>query len=166
MANLCNELGRPPRPRSSVFCSSGSTDSSATGLGRLGKVGYLCISPLSRDVDMITKDSGRALRTAKSNLLNNLLSNMAEFHKQPEAGEPRNGQRGANSRTSVPELDEVRMWSAPTSNVRGVDEADEMAAAGPSALANFSRFLAAHTSKGRPQVCQSFWTTYIILTQL
>jgi hypothetical protein len=110
---------------------------------------------------MITQDIGRALRTAESNLLNDLLSDMAEFNKQPE-GEPRNGERGTNSRTSVPELDEVRMWSAPTSNVRGVDEADEMAAAGPSAFADFSRLLAAHR---RPQVCQSFWTKYIILTQ-
>lgn len=46
-SSFSNELGRPPRPRSSVFFSSGSTtDSSPTGIQR--QVGYLCISPEPR----------------------------------------------------------------------------------------------------------------------
>lgn len=83
---------------------------------------------------------------------------MAEFDKR---GEPRNGERGANtSRTSAPELDEIQMWSAPTSNVRGVDEADEIGAAGPSAApvrnsTDSLKVIGGQASKGRPQVGQS-----------
>ena len=105
---------------------------------------------------MIAQGVGRALRTDRSNFYLNLLSKMAESSKQ---GEPRNGERGANSRTSAPELDGVQMWSAPTSNVRGVNEAEEAAVAGPSApVRNRTDSLNVQTSKGRPQVCQSFWT--------
>lgn len=151
-----NDLGKPPKPRTSIFFSSGSTESSPTSLIQR-QVGYLCISPRVADVHILNQVVRRARHTDESDFP---LSDMDESHTQ---GERRNGEREANSRASAPELDAVQMWSAPTSNVRGVDEGDEIAA-GPSAPPPHSPYPSkgtdAQASKGRAQVCQSFLDCY------